>query len=353
MNYGNNNKDFDLISKFGLNINQTKILFSIQKFIIERDIAISKLDKRYDKRVWLEEWSQSIFDYLCGIDPLQTRNFYNQYEIKQAINNEIMKSPHNKTWYYIVILESTLFTPYTPLGKNKDDDKKYNKLKFNKQTEYIKQLVRYHSIINDYYVDSFEKVYNKTLSQLKGVKSKIMINLFGVIAMGGFAAAMACVFAGPIAVLIFGAKFAGLSGAALVSACLAAAGGGALAAGGAGMAGGIVAIAGGGALLGLAGGGAVAGGINMLVVSTPDFALTQAAKLEVVLKEIILNTQKDILAAQSVLSNYKEQINKLNLHIKNLELKINKDKKMIKDLKRSLEYMEKAYKDLNAFVSCF
>lgn len=356
MNTAKNNGNFDLISKFGLNINQTKILFSIQKLIVEKDISISKNKnnkKCVDKEMWLREWSQSILDYLCGMDLSQTRNFYNRYEVKQSINNEMIKSPHNKTWYYIVILEATLFAPYTPLEKDKDNDKKYNKLKFNKQTEYIKEFVAEHSIINVSCVERFEGVYSKTLSKLKGIKSKILISVVSVLAIVGLVAALASVFVGSIAVAIFGSQFVGLSGAALTSACLAAAGGGAIAAGGAGMAGGVAVIVGGGALLGLAGGGVAVGGINMLVAATPDFTLTQAAKLEVVLKEIILNSQKDIRLAQSVLSNYKEQINKLNLYIKDLELKIEKDKKMIKNLKKSLEYMEKVYKDANIFTSSF
>lgn len=353
MNIIKNNEKFDLISKFGLNINQTKILFSLQRLIVRKDINSTKNIKRIDKEKWLNEWSESIFDYLYGLDSSQTRFFYSTDEIKKVVNEEIKKSPNNKTWYYIIILECTLFIPYMPMRKNKDNDKKYSKLKFTKQTEYIKEIVKEHSIINDGCVEKFEKVYSKTLSKLKGVKSKVIISIVSLLAIIALSTALAAVFSGPIAVTIFGSQFSGLSGAALTSACLAAAGGGAIAAGGAGMMGGIVTIAGGGALLGLAGGGVVVGGINMLIATTPEITLTQAAKLEVVLKEIILNAQKDVCFAQNVLSNYKEQINKLNSYIKDLELKIKKDKKMIKSLKKSLEYMEKAYKDANVFTSSF
>lgn len=349
-----NIEEFDLLSKFGLNVNQTKILFSIQKLIVEQDIILSKDIKKFnEKRQWMKGWGRSISDYLRGIEASQITPFYSRDEIRQAIINEMIYTPYNKTWYYIIILEATLFIPYTPIGRNKEDDKKYSKLKFEKQTEYIKGMVREHGVINVEYVDRFEKVYSKTLSKLKGVKAKILINVATVLAITGLVAALASVFAAPIAVAIFGSQFAGLNGAALVSACLAAAGGGAIAVGGAGMAGGVVTIVGGGALLGLASGSAVVGGINMVLAATPDFTLTQAAKLEVVLKEIILNSQQDIRLAQEILFTYKKQINKLNVYIKNLELKIEKDKEKIKALKKSLEYMEKAYKDANIFTSSF
>lgn len=354
MSTTNNEEKFDLISKFGLNINQTKILFSLQKLIVENDISMEMNEKKYvDKEKWLNEWSESILDYLGAIDESQTRSFYNRYEIKEAISDEIIESQNNKTWYYIVILEATLFNPYIPLGKNKENDKGYNKLKFIKQTQYIKDFVKADSIINENCVERFEKVYSKTLSKLKGVMSKVVISVVSVLAVIGLATALAAVFAGPIAVAIFGSQFVGLSGIALTNACLAAAGGGAIAAGGSGVAGGIAVIAGGGALLGAAGGGTAVGGINMLVAATPDFTLTQAAKLEVVLKEIILNSQKDVRLAQNILSNYKEQINKLHSYIKDLELNIEKDKVMIKNLKKSLEYMENAYKDAQVFTSSF
>lgn len=69
-----------------------------------------------------------------------------------------------------------------------------------------------------------------------------------------------------IAVTLVGSNFAGLSGAALTSACLAYVGGGAIAAGGLGMSGGIATIVGGGAILGLgvgAGVGSAVGAVSL------------------------------------------------------------------------------------------
>ena len=160
-------------------------------------------------------------------------------------------------------------------------------------------------------------------------------------------------FAGPIAVMLFPSQVGKLAGAALVNACLAMAGGGAIAVGGGGMAAGVITIVGGGALLGLAGGGTLVGGINLLISSTPDLTLTQAAKLQVVLKEIILIAQKDIICAQEVLEIYKSNITNLSTHIKEQQLHKDKDHKTIKDMEKSLSYMEKAFKDMESFLTDF
>ena len=81
--------------------------------------------------------------------------------------------------------------------------------------------------------------------------------------------------------------------------------------------------------------------------------LTQAAKLQVVLKEIILNAQKDIIFAQEVLETYKSNITNLSTHIKEQQLHKDKDHKTIKDMEKSLSYMEKAFKDMELFLKDF
>ena len=81
--------------------------------------------------------------------------------------------------------------------------------------------------------------------------------------------------------------------------------------------------------------------------------LTQAAKLQVVLKEIILNAQKDIIFAQEVLETYKSNITNLSTQIKEQQFQRDKDHKIIKDMEKSLSYMEKAFKDMESFLTDF
>lgn len=342
-----NERKTDVLDTFGLTHEQTRIMFSIQRLMVMQDIEkTTNSEKRKLKREWLIGWERNIKNFLMGIDSNKAETkLYELSELRTAAINEIHRDIHNKTWYYIVLLEATLFVAYTPLGERTDE--KFKGLKYSKQTEYLKTIVKSHCIVNEVWIDRFEKTYKKTMSKIKGTNWKIAIWL----AITATATAIAAIYAGPIAVAIFGKGFT-LSGAALTSACLAAAGGGAIAAGGAGMAGGVLVIAGGGALLGAAGGGVVTG-VMTLAMKSSAYVLSQAAKLEVVLKEIVLNAQQDIKCAQDILKNYKNQINELKKELEILKRDDKENKEAIKEMKKSIEYMEKSFKNSQVFTSCF
>lgn len=346
------NEGGDVLSMFGLTGEETKILFSIENLLVQKDIQSSKKNKEV-KQKWLSEWSASIFDYLTKAFNNELCDFMTWSEIIKAITQKHLTDINN-TWCYLIMLEATLFVPYTSLGKNKEDDKLYAKLKYEEQSNTIKDLVCMTEIMDESFIDRFKETYSKSISKLTGKTTKIALGVVGTIAIAAITAATAGALSGPIAVALYGSQFAELSGVALTNACLAMAGGGAIAAGGSGMAaGGVLAIVGGGALLGAAGGGATVGGMAVFVTSTPKFALTQAAKLEVVLKEIIMNAHKDIKCAQSVLENYKNQIANLQSELAKLKLDHEEDKKTIANMKKSIGYMEKAYTNMKKFVSSF
>ena len=112
-------------------------------------------------------------------------------------------------------------------------------------------------------------------------------------------------------------------------------GGGALAAGGAGMAGGTAVIVGGGALLGFATGGtASVAGITLL--SSPEYAVSECAKIEVVILEILNKVQNDKDAAFLALKRFD-----LNPKIKKEKTEIQKLKKSILYMKNTVEYIRK------------
>jgi hypothetical protein len=345
------NDGTDILSMFGLTEKQTRILFSIEKLLIEADIKNSKNDKEV-KGKWLLDWSLSLTTSLTELNPNEPYDFMTQSEIMDTIAMEHTANINN-TWYYLIMLEATLFVPYTPLGKNKKDDGLYKKLKYKEQMETLKGLVKANEIMDEVFVDRFKKTYAKSLSKITGKVTKIALRVVSVVAIAAIIAATAGALAGPIAVAIFGPAFAGLNGAALVAACLAMAGGGAIAVGGGGMAGGALVIVGGGALLGLAGGGAAVGGVALFVTSIPELTLTQAAKLEVVLKEITINAQQDIKFAQSVLENCLNQIANLHAHLAKMKLDQLEDKKTIANMEKSITYMERAYDDTRKFVSSY
>ena len=135
----------------------------------------------------------------------------------------------------------------------------------------------------------------------------------------------------------------GLSGAAAISAGLAALGGGAVAAGGYGMAGGIAVLVGGGSLLGIGVGGSM--GI-LLASKNSNVLLSDAAKLEVVLKEIVIGVQKDTTSFQKILNQLAAQKEELRKKVEELQTQSDRNKKEIKELKKSLSYLEKVIKNM-------
>jgi cell division protein FtsB len=336
----------DSMELFGLTKEQHSILYSVEYQLVQKDIDDDK-KKAAEKAVWLNHWENALNSTQEGSIAIPYKKME---ELISAVQTETANNP-NKTWLYLSMLEAALFTPYSPLGG--DEDRSYQKLHFTDQSEWLKDFVAKTDIMEPEYIDRFRKTYTRTLNQISGKWKKAAIRTLSVVAFAAITAATAGVMAGPIAVAIFGESFAGLSGAALTSACLAMAGGGAIAIGGAGMTGGVAAIAGGGAILGLAGGGAVMNAVAMITKTSPSFAMTMAAKLEVVLKEIILNAQKDIQNAQAVMDAMREQIKALQKELADLKTEQEKDKKTLANMEKSLGYLKKAYKDMAKFKAAF
>jgi len=338
--------DIEVLNAFGLTSKQTALLFSLQKACANNDMATSKLDKAAPKKEWIERWSSIVSQ------PIEEEglSLINGEDLVQAFERELSQST-SKIWFHLIILEAVTFTAYFQLGN--DNDKKYKKLSYQEQLDFLKIFIAQVGYGKPEIVDRYHKSYKSARNKATGRTKKIIINTLVVLLAAAVIAATAGAAAPKIAVFLVGGKFAGLSGAALISASLAFLGGGAVVAGGAGMAGGVLVIVGGGALLGAAVGGAGIAGKELLFGASPDFALTSAAKLDVVLREIILNEQRDIKLAQAILENYKENIVQLHSQIAKLQLEKERDKAQLKNMKKSLEYMERVFKDMNVFTSSF
>lgn len=345
--------DSSMLEMFGLTFEQSNLLFSTERMITKFDIGLTKnQEKAKQKSTWLEKWESGIDTYLDSADADSDGDFIEEDDLRDRFKAEIQKS-NNRTWYYILVLECLEFSPYTALGG--DDDKEFKKCKYDSKKGYLrlKEFFLQQGVLSDEKIERLHKTYKKSIDQITGKGGKIALGIVSVVAVAAIAAAGAAIFAGPIAVALFGGQFAGLSGAALTAACLAMAGGGAIAIGGGGMAGGIMVIAGGGALLGLAGGGTAAGIASAMVQSAPEYTLTQAAKLETILKEVILNAQQDVVSAQKIISRLQKQIEELNKKLTELETENEKNKKEINNIKTSIKYLKKSCKDMNVFTSAY
>lgn len=336
-----------IMDMFGLNSEQLEILYSVEHILTERDIQKNPKTAAIRQK-WLKQWLQTLDDSLFSSSDLKV---FAEPDLYGAINREAKKSSNN-TWFYLVMLEATLFQAYFPLDEDKENVKAYSKLKYTRDVDYLKQIAAITGLMEPEYIDRYLDTYKKTHRKVSGKSAKTIITSLSILAVTAIAAAIAAVFAGPIAVAIFGANFE-FYGAALTSACLAMAGSGALAFGVGGMAGGVIAIAGGGALLGAAGSGAAAAAVLALTKNSPDFTLSQAVKLEVVLREVMLNAQHDTESAQAVIARLQNQIKNLQNELEQMQAEQEKDKASIQNLKKSIDILKRAVKDMVVFKSAF
>lgn len=315
-------------SELGLTKEQARLMFSYQYQLIMDDISHSST-KESEKADWSKQWIQSVDAYLSelkGTGPSRILTDGGKLHSEaERIGNSLMLN--NRTPLYLILLELTLFHPYYPLSEKE----KNGKLGYKRNNELLRSFARQLSVGEDY-VDKYLHSYATAVRGITGYWPKVI----GAALAGAILLAITAGFAAPMIGALFAAE--GLAGAAATSAGLAALGGGAIAAGGAGMAGGIAVIVGGGALLGLGSGV----GVGKLLATSPQFALSGAAKLEVVMREITLTAQKDIRVAQEIIKEQHQTVQALDDRLFELQKDRDKNKDEIKTLKKSIEYLRSA-----------
>lgn len=337
----------DVFSTFGLNFKQTCLLFSLERQIIMNDITYSEMQNKVEeanaKKAWLYNWESKINDYLSslnngqsltlGVDTIDPKSLF----IKEKENSK------NLTWKYLILLECILFNPYYPLEMVKDKGvwealkEKFKNQALNKDNK-IYSLNKIAEIleIENTYVEKFKKSYEASLDTLSGYWQKFLIGAgVGAIVLP----VIVLFFLNPIAGAMAAAK--GLSGAAAFSAGMAALGGGAISAGGFGMVGGIAVLVGGSLVLG-GGTGAVIG----MLTTNPKIMMTEMAKMQVVMKEIVLGLQKDTALFQEILNKLTANELEMRQEIKRLQEDNEANKEKIKNLQEAVEYLEKGINEL-------
>lgn len=364
------------IDKFGLTVEQTEILYNLEYYKTLNDIQITKLPINNEgikslKREWLNEWKEYIskgFSSFLQIEGAKL-NWYSEQELIQKIEEN---EPQN-SWFRLILLEAMIFEPYYPLGLEKDKkgndmpSKKYKDLKniingYKKGNgdDYINSFF-FGSYYSKDYIKRLRKCYDKTLRELNEVLKTVITTLSITSIITIVTIATAGIFAPAIAVALVGSNFAGLSGAALTSACLAYLGGGAIAIGGAGMTGGAIAIVGGGAVLGFGVGAGVGGAVGAVGLIGKQNTIIQSAKLLVSVREIFLNDEHDTVFSNSIYEKYVQNIMDIEKGIVELRLKADvasgKEKKEIRDkikkAEESVEAMKIARKNWIKFMSSF
>ena len=367
--YGRIENDID-IDKFGLTLEQTEILYNLEMYKTTNDIY--KNPKKAElKDKWLEEWKlymENGFSAFIG-NKDAVLHWYSEQELYDAI---ISNSPE-KPWFRLVLLEAMLFQPYFPLCT--ETDKNGKEIPSKKYKELQMPIIGYNKNNGDIFLDSFfserfyqkgyvyrlRKCYNRVIKELNEVLKGAIISVSITAATVILAVVTAGAFAPAIAVALVGSNFAGLSGAALTSACLAYLGGGAIAAGGLGMAGGTMAIVGGGAVLGLGVGAGIGGTVGAAGIIKKEDTILQSAKLMVSVREVFLNDEHDLDYSNTVYEQYVQNITNIEKGLVELRLKADvadkEEKKrlneQIKNAEESVRTMKIAMKSMNKFISSF
>lgn len=369
--------DMDIqMDKLGLSLEQTEILYNLEYYktlndIEHTNIPITGESVKELKTEWLQDWQKFISDGFESFTQVSgaKMHWYSMDELQRCIAEQ---NP-NKPWYRLILLESMLFEPYYPLGMEKDKKgndvpcKKYKHL--NNPINGFKKGEGDHFLNKQFtgkycekeYVKRLRKSYDKRMNELNEVLKTVITSLSITAVIAIVAVATAGALAGPIAVALVGSNFAGLSGAALTSACLAYLGGGAIAAGGAGMLGGTIAIVGGGAALGLGVGAGVGGAVGSAGLLGKKNTIMQSAKLLTSVREIFLNDEHDIEFSNSVYEQYLQNIAEIEKGLVVLRLKKDvakgKEKKeiaeTIKKAEESVEAMKVARKSMLKYNSSF
>jgi hypothetical protein len=239
------------LDEFGLTETELEILYNIQRLKTLNDINLTKVVLKNDsqkrlKMEWVTEWQYFMevgFPAFVN-NPQAVLQWYSQEELLEKLHN----TDCSGVWLKLVLLEAMLFEPYYVLSIEKG--KKGKDVPSTKYKSLNNPITGYNQKDGDKYLETvfsreffgvglinrFRKCYRDVKNELTEVLKTALVSVSIAALITAVIVATAGAFAPKIAVLLVGTKFAGLSGAALTSACLAYLGGGAIAAGGGGMA---------------------------------------------------------------------------------------------------------------------
>ncbi len=367
--YGRMGRDMNA-DRFELTREQVEILYNIEYQLVRHDVLTTKLPVNNDavrslKWEWLDEWKNYMtqgFSSFLNI-PDASIEWYDMDELCRKIE---ANEPQG-IWFRLVLLEAMLFEPYYPMTLE-DDGKggqkpgtKYKGLKYSPKGADDYLNVQFAGYYQSDYIKRLRRCYSSVLRNLNEIQKSAAISLLITAGTMIVTVATAGALAPYFAVALVGSNFAGLSGAALTSACLAYLGGGAIAAGGLGMAGGTAVIVGGGAALGLAAGAGVGATVGAAGLMGKRNTILQSAKLLVAVREIFLNDEHDLEYSNSIYEQYVENISEIekkqaDMRVRAADLTGDKKKKALEEieaLEKSAKAMKIARNNLKSFISAY
>lgn len=322
-----------------LNYEQQRVLYSLEKLILEDDISITEKDSSKKLKLeWAKAWCDKLIENLSIAQSEKDDFFLSEEELGRRFQDNA-----NVTWVFLVSMEASLFRPYYPIFGD-DKDKGFKKLQ-NKSKYLNERFIEIQNKIKKEDIEAFTTIHKKSCATITGTTRNIVISAVGttviVLASGGLAVA----FAPAIATAIIGDGAAGLSGAALTSYSLAAVGGGSLAAGGLGMAGGTAIITGGGAIVGMISGTGISAVTTINLLSQDGYVLNECCKLLTFSQVVLRDKIKEYKMIETIYS-------KVNFRVKTLERVVDEfskqsdemDKEQKKELKTKVKAAKKSIK---------
>lgn len=333
-----------------LNYEQLRVLYSLEKLILEDDIYITeKHSSKKLKLEWAKAWVDKLIENLSIAQSEKDEFFLSEEELGRRFQEET-----NGTWTFLVSMEASLFRPYYPIFGD-DKDKDFKKLQ-NKSKYLNNRFIELQNKVKKEDIEAFTKIHKKAGATITGTKRNIVISAVGTTAVVLVSGGLAFTFAPAIATAIIGEGAAGLSGAALTSYSLAAVGGGSLAAGGLGMAGGTAIITGGGAIVGMISGTGISAVTTMNLLSQDGYVLNECCKLLTFSQVVLRDKIKDYKTIETIYSKVDFRVKTLERVVeefskqsdemdkeqkKEIKTKVKVAKKSIKYLKRCAEALQK------------
>ena len=330
-----------VLQDFALDVPSLSLMASLQYRLIERDIKATESSKWFGdnagelkalKRKWRDEWKKKVLDGFKEMETTEEPTLW--YSDTQDYKAQLQKLKQSKDRLPagLILLELAAWDAYWPF---REDQKDFKDAKLD--NEGFEAFLSEASKMLGFGEDRAEELRDALKSAQKGLTGywwKLAVGVAAGLGIGALTLGLAAPF---IAGAIGGAM--GLGGAAATSAGLAALGGGAIAAGGFGMAGGTAVLVGGGAVLGMGAGGA-AGRLASSIAA--ESVLLSSAKLEVVIKEFILQGQRDTAKLQEILIAQRKSIQALETELDELRMSGKKSDERAKQLEKSVDVMRKS-----------
>ncbi len=345
------------LKALSLNYDQMRVLDSLEKLIIEDDIALTKKeDEKKLKAEWMEKWTSVLTESLSLVSEAAAEFFLSETEVINYISEN-----EDGPWLYLVAMEAMLFSPYYSIFGDEEKDADLKKLK-NKSKYLTDRFIILQESITKSDLVRLQKAYKHAAGVVTGSTKTVVIGAVGTTAAIAATGGLAFFFAPAIATALIGEAAAGLSGAALVSYSLAAIGGGSLAAGGLGMAGGTAIITGGGALIGMLGGTGISAATTVTLLSDDSFVLSECCKLITYSKEILAGKYNDMSEVAEIQAKVQSRLAAVQNQIESFaaladaEKDAKKKKEMrlkVRVAKKSSKYLSRTADELGKLIKTY